>query len=219
MNIKLMSKKMILLVVGFFLCSLGSVFFIKSGSGMAPWEVFHSGLASTIGIRIGRAGIAVSFIIVVLDYFLGAKIGIGTLLNMFMIGYFVDFIISFNIINTSSIFLVQILYLFIGMIFMNLGMWVYISQGLGAGPRDGLMVALAKKTNITIRTLRSSIELSAVFAGVLLGGSFGIGTIICAFFSGPVMKIIFDLLKFDVKGVEHTYIDDYFKLRSYDESC
>ncbi|MGB5823761.1 MAG: hypothetical protein WBH44_06770 [Proteocatella sp.] len=202
-------RKLILLNVGFLFCALGTAFFIKSGSGMAPWEVLHSGLAKTLGIRIGRAGIIVSGVIVALDYFLGAKIGFGTIFNMINIGLFTDIILSFDIIKTSSIFAIQISFLFIGMFFMNIGMWLYISQGMGAGPRDGLMVAVAKKTNISIQVLKSSIEMGAVVAGVMLGGSFGIGTVICAIFSGPVMKLIFDKLKFDVKGVKHIYVEDY----------
>lgn len=202
-------KKLILLNVGFFFCALGTAFYIKSGSGMAPWEVLHSGLAKTVGIRIGRAGIIVSGIIIFLDYVLGAKIGFGTVFNMINIGLFTDIILSLDIIQTSNIFAVQISFLFIGMFFMNIGIWLYISQGMGAGPRDGLMVAIAKRTNISIQVLRSLIESSAVIAGVMLGGSFGIGTVICALFSGPVMKLIFDKLKFDVKGVKHRYIEDY----------
>lgn len=211
-NSKNIIQKLVLLNIGFFLCSLGTVFYIKSGSGMAPWEVFHSGLANTLGIRIGRAGILTSAVIIVIDYILGSKIGFGTIFNMINIGLFTDWIISLDIIKTSDIFAVQILYLFIGMCFMNLGIWMYISQGLGAGPRDGLMVALAQKTNLSVQLLRSLIESSAVVIGFFLGGSFGIGTIICALSAGPVMKMIFDILKFDVKAVDHTYIEDYLKV-------
>lgn len=211
-NSKNIIQKLVLLNIGFFLCSLGTVFYIKSGSGMAPWEVFHSGLANTLGIRIGRAGILTSAVIIVIDYILGSKIGFGTIFNMINIGLFTDWIISLDIIKTSDIFAVQILYLFIGMCFMNVGIWLYISQGLGAGPRDGLMVALAQKTNLSVQLLRSLIESSAVVIGFFLGGSFGIGTIICALSAGPVMKMIFDILKFDVKAVDHTYIEDYLKV-------
>lgn len=211
-NSKNIIQKLVLLNIGFFLCSLGTVFYIKSGSGMAPWEVFHSGLANTLGIRIGRAGILTSAVIIAIDYILGSKIGFGTIFNMINIGLFTDWIISLDIIKTSDIFAVQILYLFIGMCFMNVGIWMYISQGLGAGPRDGLMVALAQKTNLSVQLLRSLIESSAVVIGFFLGGSFGIGTVICALSAGPVMKIIFDILKFDVKAVDHTYIEDYLKV-------
>lgn len=211
-NSKNIIQKLVLLNIGFFLCSLGTVFYIKSGSGMAPWEVFHSGLANTLGIRIGRAGILTSAVIIVIDYILGSKIGFGTIFNMINIGLFTDWIISLDIIKTSDIFAVQILYLFIGMCFMNVGIWLYISQGLGAGPRDGLMVALAQKTNLSVQLLRSLIESSAVVIGFFLGGSFGIGTIICALSAGPVMKMIFDILKFDVKAVDHTYVEDYLKV-------
>ncbi|MGL5255603.1 MAG: YczE/YyaS/YitT family protein [Proteocatella sp.] len=221
MDIKYNIKKIIILNIGFFFCALGTVFYIKSGSGMAPWEVFHSGVAKTLGIRIGRAGILTSAVIIAIDYFLGARIGIGTVFNMINIGIFTDFIISLDIIKTSDNFIIQILFLFVGMFFMNIGIWLYISQGWGAGPRDGLMVALAKKTKFSVQFLRSAIETTAVILGFLLGGSFGIGTIICAFAAGPVMKLIFDFLKFDVKAVKHIYIDDYIKrdnLKSVEES-
>jgi len=204
-----MTKKILLLNLGFFFCALGSVFFIRSGSGMSPWEVLHSGMATTLGIRIGRAGIMVSGIIVAIDCLLGAKIGIGTILNMIIIGLYTDIILSLDIIRTSDIYIVQIAFLFVGMFIMNIGIWIYISQGLGAGPRDGLMVAISKRTNISVQVVRSSIETGAVIIGIMLGGSFGLGTIICALLAGPFMKLVFDKIGFDVKGVEHAYIGSY----------
>lgn len=206
-----MLKKLGLLIVGLFICSLGSVFLIESGIGMAPWDVLHSGIAITLDMNIGAAGILVSFVILVIDYFMGIKIGVGSVLNMMLVGIFVDIIRATELIKPSDNFLMQLMFIVGGMMILNVGMFVYISQGLGSGPRDGLMVGICKKTGYSVKTVRSSIELGAVFCGILLGGAFGIGTIFCAIISGPIMKFMFDKMKFDVKAVEHTYIEDYFK--------
>lgn len=206
-----MLKKLGLLSIGFFICALGSVFLIESGIGMAPWEVLHSGLAITMGINIGASGIIVSFIILVLDYLMGIKIGLGSILNMLMIGIFVDIIRATELIQTSDNLMIQIIFLFIGMILLNIGMYFYIGQGLGTGPRDGLMVGISKKLGLSVRLVRSTIEVAAVLLGFLLGGGFGIGTIICAVSSGPLMKFMFDKMNFNVRDVEHIYLEDYLK--------
>jgi uncharacterized membrane protein YczE len=98
-----------------------------------------------------------------------------------------------------------------GVAIQAIGFSVYISQGIGAGPRDGLMVVLTKRTGKSVRFIKSAIEASVVTIGIIVGGSFGIGTIIMAFFGGIIFQRLFKLINFRVEKVEHRFIQDDLK--------
>ena len=89
--------------------------------------------------------------------------------------------------------------------------YLYISSGMGAGPRDGLMVALVKKTNKSVRFVRNSIEISVLTVGYVLGGFAGIGTLIISLGMGYFVQLAFKIFKFDVKKVKHRLIVDDIK--------
>lgn len=204
-------KKIILLNIGFFVCALGVVFVLSSGTGYGPWDVLASGIAKTFGITIGQAVVGISVLLVVVEYFVGSSIGVGTLLNMLMIGVFIDLINNLGVISPGDHYVVRLLFLLIGTIILNFGIWLYMAQGLGSGPRDGLMVVLSKKLKVSVGVMKIINETVAVLIGYLLGGFFGIGTILIALFSGPILNIQFKMLGFDAKAVQHEYIADYFK--------
>lgn len=204
-------KKLFWLNIGFVICALGVVFIINSGTGFGPWDVLSSGLAITFGITIGQAVILVSVALVVVEFFAGSSIGIGTLLNMILIGVYIDLINSLGIITPGDLYAVKLLFILIGTVILNFGIWLYMAQGLGSGPRDGLMVVLAKKLKLSIGLVKVMNETIAVIIGYLLGGSFGVGTVLIALFSGPILKMQFDMLKFDATKVQHEYLTDYIK--------
>jgi uncharacterized membrane protein YczE len=102
--------------------------------------------------------------------------------------------------------------IFLGMFIIGLGSYFYISAGVGSGPRDGLMIALTKRTQRSVRFVRNSIELSVLVAGYFLGGTLGIGTLIMVFGLGYFIQFTFKLFKFDVKKVEHKFINDHARL-------
>ena len=92
------------------------------------------------------------------------------------------------------------------------GSYLYISVGLGSGPRDGLMIALIKRTNKSVRFTKSSLEIIAVTVGYILEGYVGIGTLIMATTGGYFMQLAFKIAKFNVQGIEHRFVDDDIKL-------
>ncbi|MDO5094915.1 MAG: hypothetical protein Q4D65_00025 [Peptostreptococcaceae bacterium] len=204
-------KRLFWLNNGFIICALGVVFILASNTGYAPWDVLSSGLSKTLKITIGQAIILVSVVLVVVEYFAGSSIGVGTLLNMVMIGAYIDLIRKLDIINPGENYAIRLLFLLIGTIVLNFGIWMYMAQALGSGPRDGLMVVLAKKTGISIGIIKIINEVIAVGIGYLLGGSFGLGTVLIALFSGPLLKKQFDMLGFDATKVKHEYLTDYIK--------
>lgn len=212
-NSKLLTylKRYFMLNLGFFVCSLGVAFSLNSGLGVAPWDVLASGLSNTFPMTVGQAVILISFVLVMIEFFAGSSIGTGTVLNMVLIGTYIDLILALNLIHTPEALGMKLLFILIGTLILNFGIYLYISQGFGAGPRDGLMMLLAKKFNMTVGRTKLMNELVAVTLGYLLGGIFGLGTVLIALFSGPLLNIQQKLLGHDLKQVEHEYISQYFK--------
>ena len=178
------------LFLGFFVCSLGVVVIIKSNLGFSPWDVLHQGISKVGNITIGQASILVGVGVITLDCFLGERIGSGTILNILFIGTFMDLILYLGIVPLSNGIVMGVFMMFFGLFIFSIGCYLYMSTGLGCGPRDALMVALTKKTNF-------------LFIGYLLGGYAGVGTVITAIFTGVIIQWVFKILKFDVKAVVH----------------
>jgi uncharacterized membrane protein YczE len=196
------------LFIGLFLYALGIVMTINANLGLGPWDVFHQGLSKTIGITMGQASITMGVIIVIINYFVGEKLGWGTLSNMLFIGIFMDILMLNNLITVYKSIILQIIMMLGGMFVIGLASYFYIGAGLGSGPRDGLMVLLTKRTGKSVRFIRNCIEVTVLIAGYFLGGFVGAGTIIIALGIGYFVQFAFKLFRFDVKAVKHRYIED-----------
>lgn len=199
------------LFIGFFVVALGMVMTINASIGLAPWDVLHEGISKISGLTIGRANIIIGILIILIDIFLGANIGWGTLFNMVFIGLFVDFVMFNNLIPIFNSFFPSLAMMLLGMLVLGYGVFIYIGAGYGAGPRDGLMVALHQKTNKSIRFVKNSVELFALILGYVLGGSVGVGTVIMAVGGGYFFQFAFKTVNFDISAVEHRYIKDDIK--------
>lgn len=206
--IKKIISTMVRLFFGLFLYALGLVLAINSNIGLSPWDVFGQGISKTLNITMGHATISVGFVIILINFILGEKIGWGTIFNMIFIGEFMDLLMLNRLIPISTNLIVSVMMMLCGVMVIALATFLYIGAELGAGPRDGLMVALTRKTNKSVRVVRSIIEISALAIGYLLGGFVGIGTLIMAFSVGHAVQFIFKLFKFDVSKVKHRYIVD-----------
>ena len=177
-------RRLIQLIAGETLFGVGIGLMLQSGLGVPPWDVLHQGLAIRFGLTIGIWSIIVSFLVLLLWLPLKERYGLGTLINAILIGVMID--VSVLVIpETSGIWAVVMLSGGILMIAVASGM--YIGANLGPGPRDGLMTAIARK-GPSIRNTRSIIEVVVLIAGVLLGGSFGVGTIAFALLIGPLVQ-------------------------------
>ncbi|MBC8590934.1 YczE/YyaS/YitT family protein [Wansuia hejianensis] len=206
-----MKKKTIIitrLIFGLFLFALGSVFAINAKIGVAPWDVFHQGVAKLTGITVGRANIYSGIIIFIIDIILGQDLGWGSIMNMILIGTFMDILMLNDLVPVFTGFTPKLIMLILGIIIQGLGCYFYISVGLGTGPRDGLMVALTKKTKRPVGIIKSSIDISVVTIGFILGGNLGIGTVIMAFFAGHIWQFIFKRLNFTISEIDHRFIQD-----------
>jgi uncharacterized membrane protein YczE len=199
------------LIWGLFLYALGSVIIINAHIGYAPWDVFHVGAAKTVGLSVGILSIVTGIFVGLLVLFLGEKLGLGTILNMVLIGVFMDIIFFIDIIPLSSNFTWSFLMLITGLMMLALGTYFYISSGLGAGPRDSLMVALTRKTGLPIGVCRGMIELTVVAIGWKLGGMVGVGTIVVALTVGFWIQIAFKVFQFDATKIKHETLFQTYK--------
>lgn len=143
------------LFFGYFVCAVGIVMTINSNLGLAPWDVFHQGLSNLTGITIGRAHILTGISIVALSSIFGEKVGWGTIFNMLFIGIFIDFLMLNNLIPIFNKFLPSLIMMLLGLLVLGFGCYLYLSVGWGSGPRDGLMIALVKKSNKSVRFIKN----------------------------------------------------------------
>lgn len=208
-------KKIILgfsrLFIGYFLCALGMVMTINANIGVSPWDVLHQGISNVSSLTLGQANILVGLMIIIIDIVFGENIGWGTLFNMIFIGTFVDFIMFNNLVPIFKSFLPSLIMMLLGMLVLGYGVFTYIGAGYGAGPRDGLMVALTKKTNKSVRFVKNSVEILALTIGYFLGGQVGIGTAIMAIGGGYFFQFAFKTVNFNISEVEHRFIVDDIK--------
>ena len=174
------------LLLGLVLCGSGLGIAYEANLGLNPWDVFHDGFSKLLGIPIGRAGVLTGFIVLACWIPLKQKPFVGTLINILTIGNTQDLVIY--ILPTPESLITRHLYLYLATIIFALGVGIYIGAGLGPGPRDGLMTGISR-LGPSIRTTRIGIDFTAFFIGVLMGGSFGYGTIIMVIFVGPIVQI------------------------------
>lgn len=208
------SKRFIRLIFGLFLYALGIVMTINANIGYAPWDVFHVGLANSVGLSIGVASILTGVVIVFISWLLGEKLGLGTILNMLLIGVFLDMIMALKVIPKLDHVVLGTLMMIGGLFVIALASYFYIGAAFGAGPRDSLMVALTRKTGLSVGICRGSIELLAVVIGWRMGGKLGLGTILSALAIGFCVQMTFKWLKFDATSVKHETLDKTFSWKA-----
>lgn len=211
MNKNTMAVRYFRLFLGLFLCSVGITMTINANLGYSPWDVFHQGIGNILNTTIGTANIIVGIVIVGIEVIMGQKPGIGTLLNMSLIGVFMNLLMNNNVLPTFDNIFIRLLMIPLGMIITGIGSYLYIGSAFGAGPRDGFMILLLKKTNKSVRFIRNCMEITALTVGYLLGGPIGVGTVIMSLGMGYSIQLVFTMFNFDAKGIEHRCLDDEFK--------
>jgi len=182
------ATKFLVLATGFFLLAYGSIMGVVAALGVAPWHVLHIGLTRHFPITLGRAAQLIGFVILALAIALGIRPRIGTWCNIFLVGYFLDFVTAYKLVPEVDALPMRVLYVLLGVIISGLGVAGYICADLGTGPRDSLMLGVTRKTGWRVGTVRSSIEISVVIIGYLLGGPVGLGTVASAFLAGPIVE-------------------------------
>ena len=172
---------------GLMLFGLGEGLLIVSFTGASPWSVLAQGISLKVNLSIGIITFLISVTVLILWIPLGQKPGIATILNALIIALMIDLCIKF--VPTPSNYYNQVILAIVSVITVGIGGGIYLVSNLGAGPRDGLMVGLQKKTNLPIALVRATLEIFVVSFGWYLGGTVGIGTLLFAFGIGPCVAL------------------------------
>ena len=180
------ARRSTLLLVGLALYGLSLSLVVRADLGLSPWDVFHQGVADTIGLSLGTVIVMTSFLVLALWIPLHEKPGIGTIANAVLVGVGVDLFSA--VIPEVDGLVVRSVLLAVGILLNGIATGMYIGAGMGPGPRDGLMTGIARRRG-SIRTVRTVIEIVVLLAGVALGGTFGIGTFLYAVGIGPLAQI------------------------------
>ena len=187
LNLKPKISTFFYLCFGLILFGLGEGLLIVSASGASPWSVLAQGLFLNIGFSVGLISIFISLVVLLLWFPLKQKIGIGTILNALIIGLMID--VCIRHVATPESYIDQILLGALAVATVGLGGGIYLVANLGAGPRDGLMIGLQKKTNLPIALVRGTLEITVMSVGWYLGGTVGVGTLLFAFGIGPCVAL------------------------------
>lgn len=187
-----------------FINGLGVYLTIHASIGAGPWDVFHIGLSKTLGILYGNASIAVSLSILIIDILMKEPIGIAMFIDAFVVGKAVDFFTALNIVPVPKTILGGIGMILVGLVIMGYTQYFYMKAALGCGPRDTLLVGLAKLFHkIPIGAVSIALLSIATVTGWFMGGPVGIGTLVNVFCCGPIMQLAFASVHFDATGIRH----------------
>lgn len=189
-------RRLLWLVAGMVVSAVGITLMLQANIGLEPWSVLQQGMAQSTGMTYGTASMIVGAAAIIAAVLCGESFGFGTIINIILCAVFIDALLWLDWIPQMHSLSSGIPMLLTGMELLAIGTWMYMKSALGAGPRDALMVALARKTGRSVGLCRASVEIVVIIAGFLLGGQVGIGTIISAVGLGSLFNINFHLLHF-----------------------
>ncbi len=180
------SLRFLQLFAGLLLYGFSDGLLVKANLGLDPWDVLQQGLSRTIGLEIGTWSIIVGAFVLLLWVPLHQRPGVGTVANIVVIGLAINATVSY--LPGPSILLVRYLVLAIAVALNGVATGLYIGAELGPGPRDGLTLGIAAR-GVSLRLVRTTIELAVLTSGWLLGGTVGIGTLAYALLIGPITHV------------------------------
>lgn len=175
------------LMFGLFIYGIGLAMMVDAGIGIAPWDVLAQGISKQTALSFGQATVAVSAMVLLLWIPLRVKPGLGTVMNAIFVGLFADLAMPY--IPQTNAYWQQLLLFVAGMVVVSYATGLYISCGMGKGPRDGLNVGLSQRLNQPFWMARTWVEIAVVTVGFLLGGQVREGTLIFALAIGYLNQI------------------------------
>ena len=189
--------RLAVLVAGLWIFALGIVMTLEADLGLSPWDVLHQGIQRNSPLSFGAASVLVGIGLLGVTTLLGVRPGLGTVLNAVLIGLFIDLQIALDLVPSAEgeSLGVQLALDAAGVAFVGIATALYIGAWMGAGPRDSLMLALVLRLGWRVGVARTVIELGALAAGLVLGGTVGVGTLVFAFGIGPACEAAFWLLR------------------------
>ena len=195
-------SRLVQLLFGLILYGWSMAMMVESVLGLDPWDVFHDGVARHIPLSFGQVVIGVGALLLLLWIPLRQMPGIGTVLNVIVIGLAADAGIA--VMSEPDSLAARFALLIGGVVLNGLAGALYIGTHLGPGPRDGLWLGVVRKTGLSVRLIRTIVEITVVVIGFLLGGVVGLGTIVYALAIGPIVQFFLPLVSVRLPGVDHT---------------
>lgn len=191
-----LTRRLTQLVVGLVLYGMTMAMVVRATLGNDPWDVLHQGMAKHLPISFGTAVILMSGVVLLGWIPLRQLPGVGTVLNSVLIGVSADFFLG--VLGTPASTAGKLVMMSAGVFLNGVATALYIGSQLGPGPRDGLMTGLHRRTGLSIRLVRTSMEVSVVLIGWLLGGVVGLGTVVYAVAIGPLVQWLLPLAIVDL---------------------
>lgn len=179
-------ERLLRLLVGLWFYGLAIALMIEGAVGASPWDIFHLGVSLHVPLSFGTIMIVTAVGVLLAWVPLRQMPGLGTVANTLLLGPFAD--LNLTLLATPDSLPLRWAYLLGGVVVCAFATALYVGAQLGPGPRDGLMTGLARRTGWSIRWVRTVIELTVLFIGVLLGGVVGIGTLVFALGVGPLTQ-------------------------------
>jgi uncharacterized membrane protein YczE len=184
-------RRLIQLFVGLALYGASMGLMIESNLGLDPWDVLHSGITKHLSLSFGTIVIAMSFIVLLAWIPLRQWPGFGTISNAIGIGLVTD--LTLSLVHTPDALWLRIVFIAAGIVVNGLAGALYIGAQFGPGPRDGLMTGLVRRTGLSVRLVRTTLEVTVLAVGWLLGGVVGFGTVAYALAIGPLVHVLLPL--------------------------
>lgn len=183
----MMARRLLQLYIGLVLYGVSTAMFVRADLGADPWNVFHLGVAKIFSLNIGMVMILVGALVLLLWIPLRQRPGLGTISNVIVLGLAADAALS--LIPPLESLVARSVLLLAAVMVNAIATGMYIGAGFGSGPRDGLMTGINARTGWSVRSVRTSIELTVLFLGWLMGGTLGIGTVLYALAIGPLIQL------------------------------
>ncbi len=184
---------------GLMLFALAQVLSLYSNLGAYSWTVLHDGMSQQTPLSIGQATQVIGLLMLFIAWWAGISPGVGTVANMLMYGLFVDLIIWSDVIPLVEYWPYRIVLLISGATVLGLAAAICLKADLGVGPRDSFMLATVRRTGLRISKVRWLMEFTAVGVGVLLGGQFGIGTILFGLIAALSVDFFYRVFNLPIK--------------------
>lgn len=179
------------LIPGLILYGVADAFMIEAAIGLSPWTVFAQGLSLQTGLSIGLLTVIIGAAVLLLWIPLRQRPGLGTVLNILLIGPGIE--LGLWMLPTPEPLWLRIAYFAFGLVLLAVATGIYIGAHLGAGPRDGLMTGIHSRYGAPIWVARTSVEVTVLISGWIMGGNLGLGTLAFALFIGPLCGITLPL--------------------------
>ena len=181
-------RRLVQLYAGVVLYGITLGLLVRSELGVTPWDVLHQGLARQLGVSIGTVVVVLSLLLLLLWIPLRERPGIGTISNAVVVGIVLD--ATLVVLPPVEAMPLRVLLVLAGVLLNAVATAAYIGVHLGPGPRDGLMTGLVRRTGGSVQLVRTSIEVTVVLVGWLLGGTVGLGTALYALAIGPLVQFL-----------------------------